>query len=145
LQKKKNKLYFNTLGAIAGLLGSNSKFGKALAITQAIRDTYSGANKALAQGGIFGFIGAAGVIAAGFANVKQITSSKDPATLSFAAGGGGVSATTPSTTPSIPPVPSLPPAFNVVEASDTNQLEEALGSQSLQHIQAIVVSTDVST
>ena len=59
IAKEKEQTVFNTLGAIAGLLGSNSKFGKALAITQAIRDTYTGANKALAQGGIFGFIGAA--------------------------------------------------------------------------------------
>jgi len=141
IAKEKEKTVLNTLGAIAGLLGSNSKFGKALAITQALRDTYAGANKALAQGGIFGFIGAAGVIASGIANVKQITSSKDPATPSFATGGGGVSASTPPT----PPTPSLPPAFNVVGASDTNQLAEAIGSQSQQPVQAFVVSNDVST
>ncbi len=145
IAKEKEQTVFNTLGAIAGLLGSNSKFGKALAITQAIRDTYTGANKALAQGGIFGFIGAAGVIAAGFANVKQITASKDPAKPSFATGGGGVSASTPSTTPSIPPVPSLPPAFNVVGASGTNQLATAIGGQTQQPIQAFVVSNDVTT
>jgi len=145
IAKEKEQTVFNTLGAIAGLLGSNSKFGKALAITQAIRDTYTGANKALAQGGIFGFIGAAGVIAAGFANVKQITASKDPAMPSFATGGGGVSASTPSTTPSIPPVPSLPPAFNVVGASGTNQLATAIGGQTQQPIQAFVVSNDVTT
>ena len=141
IAKEKEQTVFNTLGAIAGLLGSNSKFGKALAITQAIRDTYTGANKALAQGGIFGFIGAAGVIAAGFANVKQITASKDPAKPSFATGGGGVSASTPST----PPVPSLPPAFNVVGASGTNQLATAIGGQTQQPIQAFVVSNDVTT
>ena len=141
IAKEKEQTVFNTLGAIAGLLGSNSKFGKALAITQAIRDTYTGANKALAQGGIFGFIGAAGVIAAGFANVKQITASKDPAMPSFATGGGGVSASTPST----PPVPSLPPAFNVVGASGTNQLATAIGGQTQQPIQAFVVSNDVTT
>ncbi len=141
IAKEKEQTVFNTLGAIAGLLGSNSKFGKALAITQALRDTYAGANKALAQGGIFGFIGAAGVIASGIANVKQITSSKDPTTPSFATGGGGVSSSTPPT----PPTPSLPPAFNVVGASDTNQLAEAIGGQSQQPIQAFVVSNDVST
>ena len=145
IAKEKEQTVFNTLGAIAGLLGSNSKFGKALAITQAIRDTYTGANKALAQGGIFGFIGAAGVIAAGFANVKQITASKDPAMPSFTTGGGGVSASTPSTTPSTPPVPSLPPAFNVVGASGTNQLATAIGGQTQQPIQAFVVSNDVTT
>jgi hypothetical protein len=46
IAKEKEQTVFNTLGAIAGLLGSNSKFGKALAITQALRDTYAGANKA---------------------------------------------------------------------------------------------------
>jgi hypothetical protein len=141
IAKEKEKTVLNTLGAIAGLLGSNSKFGKALAITQALRDTYAGANKALAQGGIFGFIGAAGVIASGIANVKQITSSKEPATPSFATGGGG----SPVSTPPTPSVSSVPPAFNVVGASDTNQLAEAIGSQSQQPIQAYVVSNDVST
>jgi len=141
IAKEKEKTVFNTLGAIAGLLGSNSKFGKALAITQAIRDTYAGANKALAQGGIFGFIGAAGVIASGIANVKQITATQEPTAPSFATGGGGVSASTP-TTISAPP---QPPSFNVVGASDTNQLAEAIGGQTQKPVQAFVVSNDVST
>jgi len=139
IAKEKEKVVFESLGAIAGLLGSNSKFGKALAVTQAIRDTYTGANKALAQGGIFGYIGAAGIIASGFANVKQITASKEPAAPSFASGGGG------GGTVATPTAPSLPPAFNVVGASDTNQLAEAIGSQSQQPVQAYVVSNDVTT
>jgi len=139
IAKEKEKTVFNTLGAIAGLLGSNSKFGKALAITQAIRDTYAGANKALAQGGIFGFIGAAGVIASGIANVKQITATQEPTAPSFATGGGG------GTTVATPTAPSLPPAFNVVGASDTNQLAEAIGGQTQKPVQAFVVSNDVST
>ena len=68
---KENQLK-QTLGNIAGIVGQNSKFGKAIAIVQALQDTYAGANKALAQGGLFGFVGAAAVIAAGIANVKQI-------------------------------------------------------------------------
>jgi len=139
IAKEKEKTVFQSLGAIAGLLGSNSKFGKALAVTQAIRDTYTGANKALAQGGIFGFIGAAGIIASGFANVKQITATKEPAAPSFATGGGG------GVTVATPTAPSLPPAFNVVGQSDTNQLAEAIGSQSQQPVQAFVVSNDVTT
>ena len=139
IAKEKEKTVFQSLGAIAGLLGSNSKFGKALAVTQAIRDTYSGANKALAQGGIFGYIGAAGIIASGFANVKQITASQEPAAPSFATGGGG------GGTVATPTAPSLPPAFNVVGQSDTNQLAEAIGSQSQQPVQAYVVSNDVTT
>ena len=47
-------------------------------------------------------------------------------------GGGGGSA-------------SIPPAFNVVGASGTNQLASAIGGQTQKPIQAFVVSNDVST
>lgn len=67
-----------TLGDIANIVGQSSKFGKAIAIVAAIQDTFAGANKALSQGGIFGFIGAASVIATGMRNVKQIASTKPP-------------------------------------------------------------------
>jgi len=43
------------------------------------------------------------------------------------------------------PAASLPPAFNVVGASETNQLATAIGGQSQQPVQAYVVSNDVST
>ena len=130
----------NALGNIAGIVGQNSKFGKAIAVVQAIRDTFSGANKALAQGGIFGFIGAAAVIAGGLANVKAITSTQDPAPPSFARGGGRGA-------PSVaaPTATATPPAFNIVGASDTNQLAEAIGGQAQQPVKAFVVSNDVST
>ena len=130
----------NALGNIAGIVGQNSKFGKAIAIVQAIRDTYAGANKALAQGGLFGFIGAAAVIAGGLANVKAITSTQDPASPSFAQGGGRGA-------PSVaaPTAAATPPSFNIVGASDTNQLAEAIGGQAQQPVKAFVVSNDVST
>ena len=137
--KAKEKIALDSLGAIAGVLGQNSKFGKALAITSAIRDTYTGANKAIAQGGIWGAVAAAGVIASGFANVKQIVGTKEPAAPSFAQGSGGGSASV-SATP-----PSLPPAFNVVGASNTSQLADAIGSQSQEPTRAYVVSADVTT
>ena len=137
--KSKEKIALDSLGAIAGVLGQNSKFGKALAITSAIRDTYTGANKAIAQGGIWGAVAAAGVIASGFANVKQIVGTKEPAAPSFARGGGGSSASAPTTTP------SLPPAFNIVGASDTNQLASAIGGQSQEPVKAYVVSGDVTS
>ena len=139
INKAKQQEITNALGNIAGIVGQNSKFGKAIAVVQALRDTYSGANKALAQGGIFGFIGAAAVIAGGIANVKQITSTKEPQAPSFAKGGGG-SVSTPSVS-----APSLPPAFNVVGASDTNQLADAIGGQSQKPVKAFVVSNDVTT
>ena len=130
----------NALGNIAGIVGQNSKFGKAIAVVQAIRDTFSGANKALAQGGIFGFIGAAAVIAGGLANVKSITSTQDPTPPSFAKGGGRGA---PSV--SAPTATATTPAFNIVGASDTNQLAEAIGGQAQQPVKAFVVSNDVST
>tara|TARA_R100000278_G_scaffold33167_3_gene30174 strand:+ start:61 stop:1860 length:1800 start_codon:yes stop_codon:yes gene_type:complete len=130
-----------TLGNIAGIVGQNSKFGKAIAIVQALQDTYAGANKALAQGGLFGFIGAAAVIAAGIANVKQIAGSKTPnppASLGARSTGG-------ESTPAIsaPTTTSAPPQFSTVGASGTNQLAELLGNQPPPR--AFVVSGDVST
>ena len=68
----KRALMAETTGqAAAGLLSFFGK-SKAVAIAQAIADTYAGADKALAQGGFFGFAMAAAVIAAGLANVNQI-------------------------------------------------------------------------
>jgi len=126
------------LGSLASLVGENSKFGKAIAITQAIIDTYAGANKALGQGGIFGFIGAASVIAAGFANVRKITSTKEPAPPSFAKGGAAGPAT-----PAI--AASTPPAFNVVGATAESQLAQTIAGAQQKPIRAYVVSTDVSS
>jgi len=129
-----------TLGNIAGIVGQNSKFGKAIAVVQAIQDTFAGANKALAQGGIFGFVGAAAVIAAGIANVKNITSTqtpKPPASLGARSTGGDTSVPVPATTS------SLPPQFNTIGASGTNQLADLLGNQPPPR--AFVVSGDVST
>ena len=58
-------------------------------------------------------------------------------------------ATIPNPTPKIAAPPttsaSIPPAFNIVGASGTNQLASAIGGQSQQPIQAFVVSSEVST
>ena len=49
-------------------------------------------------------------------------------------------------TPSTTPTPSsVPPSFNVVGGGATNQLAEAIGSQSQQPVQAYVVANDVTT
>jgi len=140
LGKAKEGQLKETLGNIASIVGQNSKFGKAIAVVQAIQDTFAGANKALAQGGIFGFVGAAAVIAAGIANVKNITSSKTPkppASLGARSTGG-------DSTPAIPAAAaSLPPQFSTVGTSGTNQLADLLGNQPPPR--AFVVSGDVST
>lgn len=126
-----------SLGQIANLLGENSKFGKALAVTQAIIDTYVGANKALGQGGIFGAVAAAGVIATGIANVRQIVSTQEPSAPSFATGGG--------VSTNIPSPPPAPPAFNVVGAAAGNQLAEAIAGAQSKPMKAYVVSREVTS
>lgn len=69
-----------TAGQLASLLGEESAAGKAFATTQALINTYLGASKALAQGGIWGIAQAAIVVAAGMKQVMSINKTKDPDT-----------------------------------------------------------------
>ena len=139
LAKAKEQNITDALGNIASIVGQNTKFGKAIAVVQAIRDTFAGANKALsASPPPFNFIAAAAVTAAGIANVRSITSSPDPSPPSFAKSSGGGGSAVPAT-------PSAPPAFNVVGASGANQLASAIADQQGQPMKAFVVSGDVST
>lgn len=57
---------------------------------------------------------------------------------------GGGSAST-STIQQPQATASAPPSFNIVGASDTNQLADAIGGQTQQPIQAFVVANDVTT
>lgn len=138
-ENKEQALQAGIQGAVA-LVGENSKFGKGIAIANAIRDTYAGASKALAQGGIFGTIAAAGVIASGLANVRAITQTDDPAAPSYASSsmGGGASVTPPT-------VETQAPDFNVVGVGGTNQLADAISGQQAKPQRAYVVSNDVTT
>ena len=61
-------------GALSGLAGEN----KELAAAGAIIDTYAGANKAFAQGGLAGFVTGAAIIAAGLANLQKIYATDIP-------------------------------------------------------------------
>ena len=69
-----------TAGQLSSLLGEESAAGKAFATAQALINTYLGASKALAQGGIWGIAQAAIVVAAGMKNVMSINKTKDPDT-----------------------------------------------------------------
>lgn len=69
-----------TAGQLANLLGEESAAGKAFATTQALINTYLGASKALAQGGIWGVAQAAIVVAAGMKQVMSINKTKEPDT-----------------------------------------------------------------
>lgn len=69
-----------TAGQLSSLLGEESAAGKAFATAQALINTYLGASKALAQGGIWGIAQAAIVVAAGMKNVMSINKTKEPDT-----------------------------------------------------------------
>jgi len=138
LAKAKEDLTTQALGNLATIVGKNSKFGKAIAIVQAIRDTFAGANKALsAAPPPFNFISAAAVVAAGIANVKSITATDDPSPpsgLGARSSGGSVSTPTPAA-----------PSFNIVGADTQNQLAQTLAEQTQKPVKAFVVSSDVTT
>ena len=135
----------STFAGIANLLGENSKAGKAAAAAAALINTYQGITAELATKTTtpFGFalklVNIASTAAIGFKSVKSILATNPKA--------GGGSATNPasgaaSASPSAIPEP---PAFNVVGASETNQLADAIGGQASQPVQAFVVSSDVTT
>lgn len=67
-------------GQMATLLGEESAIGKAFGVVQATINTYIGATKALAQGGILGIAQAAIVIAFGMKQVANIAKQKEPET-----------------------------------------------------------------
>lgn len=67
-------------GQMSTMLGEESAIGKAFGVVQATINTYIGATKALAQGGILGIAQAAVVIAFGMKQVATIAKQKDPDT-----------------------------------------------------------------
>ena len=137
----------NTFAGISNLLGQNSKAGKAAAVAAALINTYQGITTELATKTAtpFGFalklVNIASTASIGFKAVKSIMATKPE-------GGGGGSATNPASgtsTPTVESIPPIPPEFNAVGASQTNQLADAIGGQSQQPVQAFVVSNDVTT
>jgi hypothetical protein len=151
--KEKGKIAADGLNNLASILGEETAAGKAAAIAAATISTFQSATdsyKSLAGipiiGPALGFAAAGAAVVSGFAQVKSITKTKVPTLAGKTAPSGG-SGGTPSA-PSLgtaPTIPSLPPAFNAVGSSDTNQLADAIGSQSQQPVQAYVVSNDIST
>jgi len=134
------------LDGLASKLGKETAAGKAAAIASTLISTYQGAQdsyKSLAGipvvGPALGIAAAAAAVAGGLKTVKSIQSTKTPQTAGMGSGGANISS------PSRPAPPSIPPAFNIVGASDTNQLAEAIGGQAQQPVKAFVVSNDVST
>ena len=144
-QSEKTRVVSQGLNNLTSILGEESAAGKAAAIANATISTYQSATdsyKSLSGipiiGPALGFAAAGAAIVGGITNVKKIVSTKVP----NSSGGGG---SAPSISGSTASAPSIPPAFNVVGASRTNQLAEAIGGQSQQPIKAFVVSNDVTS
>jgi len=145
--EEKTKIVQQGLSDLTSILGEESAAGKAAAIANATISTYQSATdsyKSLAGipfiGPALGFAAAGAAITSGMATVRKITSVKTPN-----AGGGGGASVGGISKGSNGSAPSIPPAFNVVGASDTNQLADAIGGQSKEPVKAYVVANDVST
>ena len=133
----------NTFNQIAQLAGKDSKVGKAMAIASATISGVQGVQNAYttAQGSpITLAFPAYPAIQAGLAGAIAL---KNIASIKSVNPSGGGASSVPK--PSVPTGASTPPAFNVVGASDTNQLASAIGGQSQQPVQAYVVANDVTT
>lgn len=129
----------DALSSFSELAGQQTALGKGLAIAAATINTYQSAvssYNALAgitiAGPALGALAAAAAVASGIANVKKILSIKVPGQ-----SGGGSAGSAPSM--------SMPPQFNVVGQSSTNQLAETIGQKQNEPVKAYVVSGDVTS
>jgi len=136
----------NALNSLGALAGEQTAAGKGLAIASATINTYRGVSDALAATTVtpfetaLKFVNAAAILGNGLKNVQKIASVKVPKTSGSGGGGGGVSGSVPS----VGSAPT-PPSFNVVGASETSVLGDAVASQTNEPIQAYVVSNDITT
>ena len=142
-QAAKLAVISDALGTLAQAVGENTAAGKALAVAQAIINTYQGATLALATyPPPFGAIAAGTVIAAGLLNVKKIVSTKVPAP----PGTKGVS--TSSSTPQVPSASFTPPQIQTAASGGNNtgtQIAETIAESQQRPLRAYVVSQDVSS
>ncbi len=142
-EKEKSEKTEQGLNQLSEVVGKNTVAGKGMSIAAATINTYQGVTDALAAKTItpfetaLKFVNAGAILANGLKTVKQMASVKIP-NASGGAGTGGASSPSGGSV-------SQPPAFNVVGASDTNQLADAIGSQSQEPTRAYVVSNDVTT
>jgi len=125
----------------ADLLGKNTAAGKSMAVAAALINTYQGITTELATKTVTPFeiglkIANVAIIAAtGFKAVKDIIAVKVPG------GGGGGAVPSGGAMGGAP----SPPSFNIVGASGTNQIAQAIGGQQQQPVQAYVVAGAVTT
>lgn len=133
----RKSIAIGTAQMLAELGGKGAEFAKGVAVSQAIQDTYKGANAAYASLATIPVVGpalgaaAAGVaIATGLMNVKKILATKSVE--KSAPSGGGQGGAVPSA-----------PSFNLVQGTGTNQIAQALAGEKTP-LKAYVVSSDVT-
>ena len=145
LKAQKLALIGDTFGQVAKILGKNSAAGRAAAIAQATINTYQGVTQVWKSESVLPeplatinkVVSTATVLASGLQAVKKIKSTPKPQGLPSSGGsdggggGGGASVS--------------PPSFNVVGASGTSQLADAIATQTNEPQRAYVVSGDVTT
>lgn len=143
-QQAKLAVISDALGTLAQAVGENTAAGKALAVAQAIINTYQGATLALATyPPPFGAIAAATVIAAGFLQVKKIVSTKVPKPPGTNLKGGSASSGAGGASASI-----TPPQIQTAAAAQGNtgtQIAQTIAESTSKPVQAYVVSTEVSS
>jgi hypothetical protein len=126
------------LGILSDILGRSSKAGKAVAIAQALINTYQGITAGVKLGYPAAIPAVAAATVTGFKAVKQIIATKVDGSGSGGApsiGGGGGGAGSGG---------AQAPSFNVVGNSGVNQIAQTLG-QPQPPIQAVVVANNVTT
>lgn len=132
--------FANSLGKVGNLIGKETQAGKLAASAAALIQTYLAAQQARTSqlaiptpdAPVRAALAMAVEIAAGLKNVKEINTIKVPRA------SGGAPAATPAASPA-------PPSFNIIGATETSQLADAVASQTQEPVQAYVVAQDVTT
>tara|TARA_R110000824_G_scaffold147892_5_gene317445 strand:+ start:240 stop:2186 length:1947 start_codon:yes stop_codon:yes gene_type:complete len=144
-QDEKVRVLSDGLNDLANVLGEATAAGKAAAIAATTIDTFQSATasyKSLAGipivGPALGSAAAGLAIASGFKQIQAIKATPLPTLAGVSS--PSVSASTPSVSGY-----SVPPNFNTVGASSTDQLATAIGGQVQRPTRAYVVSTDVTS
>lgn len=140
MQKNELNAYKSFSSGMQSLMGENTKAAKALAISDAIINTWQGAAAVLKEGpaayggGLIGtaimYANMAGVIATGMANVKNILSEKQTASNTASTTGGSLSTL------------NVNPLIN--EATDTLQMQNTM-QQSQSEQKVYILESDITT
>ena len=159
LEEQKRQSREQTFNNLMTLAGKESAVGKAILIAKqglALKELIMEAKKTVALGKLA--VGKANVaVAEGTAQTAKIGFPQNiPMLIGYAAQAAGIISAITSATNSASSITSTfgagggaaqtqAPSFNIVGATPTNQLAEAIGGQEQQPVQAYVVSNDVTT